>query len=59
MTTARNPLPRSCDLTENELEIMEQLKKAVLMNWDKMRHTSWEGFQKTFTEKGNVKNGRG
>lgn len=40
------PLPRSCDLTENELEIMEQLKKAVLMNWDKMRHTSWEGFQK-------------
>lgn len=45
------PLPRSCDLTENELEIMEQLKKAVLMNWDKMRHTSWEGFQKTFIQR--------
>lgn len=45
------PLPRSCNLTENELEIMEQLKKAVLMNWDKMRHTSWEGFQKTFIQR--------
>lgn len=45
------PLPRSCDLTENELEIMEQLKKAVLMNWDKMRHTSREGFQKTFIQR--------
>ena len=45
------PLPRSCDLTENELEIMEQLKKAVLMNWDMMRHTSWEGFQKTFIQR--------
>lgn len=45
------PLSRSCDLTENELEIMEQLKKAVLMNWDKMRHTSWEGFQKTFIQR--------
>ena len=45
------PLPRSCKLTENELEIMEQLNKAVLMNWDKMRHTSWEGFQKTFIQR--------
>ena len=45
------PLPRSCDLTENELEMIEQLKKAVLMNWDKMRHTSWEGFQKTFIQR--------
>lgn len=45
------PLSRSCDLTENELEIMEQLKKAVLLNWDKMRHTSWEGFQKTFIQR--------
>jgi len=45
------PLLRSCDLTENELEIMEQLKKAVLLNWDKMRHTSWEGFQKTFIQR--------
>ncbi len=48
------PLPRSYDLTENELEIMEQLKKAVLMNWDKMRHTSWEGFQKTFIQRKGV-----
>lgn len=48
------PLPRSCDLTENELEIMEQLKKAVLMNWDKMRHTSWEAFQKTFIQRKGV-----
>lgn len=45
------PLSRSCDLTENELEIMEQLKKAVLLNWDKMRHTSREGFQKTFIQR--------
>jgi hypothetical protein len=30
---------------------MEQLKKAVLMNWDKMRHTSWEGLRKTFIQR--------
>ena len=52
------PLPRSCDLTENELEMIEQLKKAVLMNWDKMRNTSWEGLQSNFyPEKGSVKDG--
>lgn len=48
------PLPRSCDLTENELEMIEQLKKAVLMNWDKMRNTSWEGLQSTFIRRKGV-----
>ena len=48
------PLPRSCDLAENELEMIEQLKKAVLMNWDKMRNTSWEGLQSTFIRRKGV-----
>lgn len=48
------PLPRSCDLTENELEMIEQLKKAILMNWDKMRHTSWGGLQRTFIQRTGV-----
>ena len=50
----RNRLPRSCDLAENELEMIEQLKKAVLMNWDKMRNTSWEGLQSTFIRRKGV-----
>lgn len=48
------PLPRSCDLTDNELETIEQLKKAVLMTWDKMRNTSWRGFQETFVKRKGV-----
>lgn len=45
------PLPSSCDLTDNELELISQLKKAILDNWDKMRHTSWQGFQGAFLKR--------
>ena len=42
------PLPRSYSFDQKEIELLEMFKKSILMNWDKMRNTSWRGFRDTF-----------
>ena len=42
------PIPTTLELTEQEIEISEQMLNAVLQNWDKMSHSTVENLQGSF-----------
>lgn len=45
------PLPRTLELTDNEIRTAESMLSGVKANWDKMKGTSVKGFQKSFIER--------
>lgn len=45
------PLPRSVALTENEIEICDELMKSIKVNWDKIRNTSAEAVRFSFFQR--------
>ncbi|MBS1532901.1 MAG: hypothetical protein JSU01_21555, partial [Bacteroidetes bacterium] len=42
------PLPLDIDITEHELEVSDEMLKAVLNSWEKLKNTSIEGFRASF-----------
>ena len=45
------PLPKTLELTDNEIRTVESMLSGVKANWDKMKGTSVKGFQKSFIER--------
>lgn len=45
------PLPKTLELTDNEIRTAESMLSGVKANWDKMKGTSVKGFQKSFIER--------
>lgn len=45
------PLPQHIVITDNEKEISAQMLGAVLLNWDKMKDTSVDGFRASFLQR--------
>jgi len=45
------PLPRTLELTDNEIRTAESMLSGVKANWDKMKGTSVKGFQRSFIER--------
>ena len=45
------PLPKTLELTDNEIRTAESMLSGMKANWDKMKGTSVNGFQKSFIER--------
>lgn len=45
------PLPKTLELTDNEIQTIESMIAGVKDNWDKLRNTSVKGFQHSFIER--------
>lgn len=45
------PLPRTLELTPNEIQTAESMMAGVKANWDKLKNTSIKGFQRSFIER--------
>ena len=45
------PVPAEITLTDREKETSEQLLRAVIGNWDKLKNTSIEGLQESFLQR--------
>lgn len=45
------PLPKTLELTDNEIQTIESMIAGVKNNWDKLRNTSIKGFQRSFIER--------
>lgn len=45
------PLPKTLELTQNEIETAESMLTGVKANWDKMKNTSINGVQRSFIER--------
>ena len=45
------PLPKTLELTDNEIRTVESMLSGVKANWDKMKGTSVKGFKKSFIER--------
>lgn len=45
------PLPKTLELTDNEIRTAESMLSGVKANWDKMKGTSVKGFQRSFIER--------
>jgi hypothetical protein len=45
------PVPAEITLTDREIETSEQLLRAVIGNWDKIKNTSIEGLQGSFLQR--------
>ena len=45
------PVPQGIILTEKEKNISEEVLKAVLNAWDKLKNTSIQGFQNSFLQR--------
>ncbi|MBO8479143.1 MAG: hypothetical protein IAB80_09710 [Bacteroidetes bacterium] len=45
------PLPKTLELTDNEIRTVESMLSGVKANWDKMKGTSVKGFQRSFIER--------
>lgn len=45
------PLPKTYELTENEIHTVESMLVGVKANWDKLRNTSVNGFRRSFIER--------
>ena len=45
------PLPKTLNLTDNEIQTIESMIAGVKNNWDKLRNTSVKGFQYSFIER--------
>lgn len=45
------PLPKTLELTDNEIQTTESMLSGVKNNWDKLRNTSVKGFQHSFIER--------
>ena len=50
------PVPLGIVLTDQEKEISEQLFKAVLHNWEKLKNTSTDGFKASFLQRNGLLN---
>ncbi len=44
-------LPKTLDLTDNEIQVVESMLSGVKANWDKLKHTSVKGFQNSFIKR--------
>lgn len=51
MEYSNQPLPRVLNLEQGDMELVEQLMKAVCQNWDKMKNTSIRGFREAFLQR--------
>lgn len=51
MVESNQPLPRALDLKQEEIDMVEQLMKAICQSWDKMRNTSVRGFREAFLQR--------
>lgn len=45
------PLPRTLELTDNEIQTVESMIAGVKNNWNKLRNTSVKGFRHSFIER--------
>lgn len=45
------PLPKTLELTQNEIQTAESMMAGVKANWDKLKNTSIKGFQRSFIER--------
>lgn len=45
------PLPKTLELTDNEIQTIESMIAGVKDNWDKLRNTSVKGFRHSFIER--------
>lgn len=45
------PLPKTLELTQNEIQTAESMLAGVKANWDKLKNTSIKGFQRSFMER--------
>lgn len=45
------PLPKTLELTQNEIQTAESMMAGVKVNWDKLKNTSIKGFQRSFIER--------
>ncbi len=45
------PLPRTLELTPNEIQTAESMLAGVKANWNKLKNTSVKGFQRSFIER--------
>lgn len=45
------PLPKTLELTQNEIQTAESMLAGVKANWDKLKNTSIKGFQRSFIER--------
>lgn len=45
------PLPKTLELTQNEIQTTESMMAGVKANWDKLKNTSIKGFQRSFIER--------
>lgn len=45
------PLPKTLELTDNEIQTIESMIAGVKNNWDKLRNTSVKGFRCSFIER--------
>ena len=45
------PLPKTLELTDNEIQTTESMLSGVKNNWDKLRNTSVKGFRHSFIER--------
>lgn len=48
MTDNEQPLPRTVQLTQEEMNMAVQMMDAVRSNWEKMRHASPRAFEEAF-----------
>ncbi len=45
------PLPKTLELTQNEIQTAESMLAGVKANWNKLKNTSIKGFQRSFIER--------
>lgn len=45
------PLPKTLELTQNEIQTLELMMVGVKTNWDKLKNTSIKGFQRSFIDR--------
>lgn len=51
MEEYNQPLPRTCELSQEETDMAEDMIKVICHNWDKMRNTSISGFRVAFLQR--------
>ena len=54
MILNNEPLPRTYQLSDEDIEILDAMFDAIRRNWEKMRNTSSEGFRVSFIQRQGV-----